>query len=208
MKFNVHYIQGYPSSIHSFFQYLYKKRRDLSFVKGIFLSSEIFLEHQRKLIKTTLNLPVISVYGHSEKLVLAVDFEGNNEYQVIEDYGYLELIDEKGNTIKEENKLGEIVGTTFSNYGMPLIRYRTGDYSSYKQYIKGKPRILNGIQGRWQEMKIYNKDGSFITPTALNLHDDLYNYIEGIQYNQKEMGSLQIKIIPNNDFNDKIGENY
>lgn len=201
---NIIYFQGYPSSIYNFFLHIQKTKKDISFVKGVFLSSEIFLDHQRRLLIETLKLPVISVYGHSEKLIMAVDFNGNNQYQVIEDYGYLELLDENGNVIKEEGVLGEIVGTTLNNLGMPLLRYKTGDYSSYIQYAEGKPRILNGIQGRWQEMKIYNMDGSFVTPTALNLHNDLYNYIDGLQYFQKEKGKLEVRIIPNPYFNEKI----
>ena len=204
LKFGIEYIQGYPSSIYSFFVYVKKEKLDISFIKGVFLSSEVFLKHQRKLLIDNLKLPVISVYGHSEKLVLAVDFSGKNEYQVIEEYGYLELLNEKGEVIKETGKLGEIVGTTFDNYGMPLLRYKTGDYSSYLQHENGNARILNGIQGRWEEMKIYNKDNSFVTPTALNLHDELYDYIDGLQYFQGKKGELEIRIIPNEKFNNLI----
>jgi len=204
LKFEIEYIQGYPSSIYNFVVYLKNKNLSLSFIKGVFLSSEVFLKHQRKLLVDDLKLPVLSIYGHSEKLILAVDFKGKNEYQIIEEYGYLELVDEKGEVIKEVGKLGEIVGTTFDNYGMPLLRYRTGDYSSYLQYEKGMPRVLNGIQGRWEEMKIYNEDNSFVTPTALNLHDELYNYIDGLQYFQGKKGELEIRIIPNDKFNSLI----
>ncbi len=208
LKFKIKYLQGYPSSIYNFFLFLNKKNLNVKFIKGVFLSSEIFLEHQRQLLINQLNLPILSVYGHSEKLILAVDFKGNNTYQVIEEYGYLELLDENNNVIIEVGKLGEITGTSFDNFGMPLIRYKTGDYSSYLQYEDGKPRLLNGIQGRWQEMKIYNSDGSFVTPTALNLHDELYNYINGLQYIQKEKGKLIVNLVPNNRFNDAIKSRF
>ncbi|PCI07037.1 MAG: CoF synthetase [Flavobacteriaceae bacterium] len=208
IKFKVYYIQGYPSSVFNFFVYVKTANLDTSFIKGIFLSSEIFLKHQRKLLKEDLSLPIISVYGHSEKLVLAVDFKGNNEYQVIEEYGYLELLDQRGNVIREKGVLGEIVGTTFDNYGMPLIRYRTGDFSSYLQYKSGTNRVLDGIQGRWQEMKIFNYDGSFVTPTALNLHDDLYNCINGLQYFQSKKGKLEVRIIPNKNYNEIVENKF
>ncbi|PIA79020.1 hypothetical protein BFR04_05725 [Gaetbulibacter sp. 4G1] len=207
-KFNIKFLQGYPSSISNFLIYVNEKNLDTSFFKGVFLSSEIFLDHQRSLLIETMKLPVISVYGHSEKLIMAVDFKGNNEYQVIENYGYLELVDDNDNVIKEEGVLGEIVGSTFDNYGMPLLRFKTGDYSSYLKYSESEPRILNGIQGRWQEMKIYNKDGSFVTPTALNLHDELNRYINGLQYVQNEKGKLEVHIIPNDLFNEKIESTF
>lgn len=168
------------------------------------MSSEVFLEYQRKFLVQELKLPVISVYGHSEKLALAVDFKGDNLYTIIEDYGYIELIDEHNNTIKKEGLMGEIVATTFDNIGMPLIRYKTGDYSSYYKYSETESRILKGIQGRWNEMKIYNKDGSFITPTALNLHDELNKCVDGLQYIQNEKGILLIHIIINQFYDHKV----
>lgn len=83
-----------------------------------------------------------------------------------------------------------MVGTTFDNLGQPLIRYKTGDFSSYLEYNTSGKKILNGIEGRWYDMKIYNEDNTFVTPTALNLHDQLYTHIEGLQYYQKHKGNL------------------
>ena len=205
-KFNIEYIQGYPSSVYNFLLYIHNNKLSTSFLKGIFLSSEVFLDHQRNLIVNTLKIPVISVYGHSEKLILAVDFNGDDKYEVIDNYGYLELIDEEGNVIKELDKVGEIVGTTIDNYGMPLIRFRTGDYSSYAIYNKSGRRVLNGIQGRWEEMKIYITENSFVTPTALNLHSELYCSIDGLQYFQEQIGELEVKIIPNKDYSSAVEE--
>ena len=204
VKFKIIYLQGYPSSIYNFFLYLNKADKDLSFLRGVFLSSEVFLEHQRKFLVQELKLPVISVYGHSEKLALAVDFKGDNLYTLIEDYGYVELIDEHNNAIKQEGLMGEIVVTTYDNLGMPLVRYKTGDYSSYYNYSEIESRILKGIQGRWNEMKIYNKDDSFITPTALNLHDELNKCVDGLQYIQNEKGVLHIHIVANQFYDHKV----
>ena len=169
-----------------------------------FLSSEKYLDYQIDILKNRLNLPVISVYGHSEKLVLAVDFNGDGAYTVINDYGYLELVNAKNQVIKDTFEIGEIVATTYDNFGQPLLRYRTGDYSSYLEYNEDKASILNGIEGRWHEMKIYNADNSYVTPAALNLHDEVYLFIEGLQYYQSKKGKLEVRIIPGKGFNDKI----
>jgi phenylacetate-CoA ligase len=204
IQYKINYLQCYPSSAYHFAVIADKKKWDLSFIKGVFLSSEIFLPHQKALLKDKLKLPVISVYGHSEKLGLAVDFKGDGKYKVLNDYGYLELIDENNNVIREVGKIGEIVTTTLDNYGQPLIRYKTGDYSSYCQYNVNGACLLDTIEGRWQEMKIYNKDDTFVSPTALNLHNELYMHIEGLQYYQRIKGELEVLIIPNDSYNDAI----
>lgn len=203
-RYSIEYLQCYPSSAYHFANEITKRNLSLNFLKGLFLSSENYLEYQRNFLKHGLELPVISIYGHSEKLILAVDFDGCGNYQVINDYGYFELIDIEGNVIKEIGISGEIVGTTFDNLGQPLVRYKTGDFSSYLVYDSNGKQILNAIEGRWYEMKIYNEDHTFVTPTALNLHDELYTHIEGLQYYQAKKGYLDVKIIPGPTFTNKI----
>jgi len=203
-QYSIEYLQCYPSSAYHFANAITKSNLSLSFLKGLFLSSENYLNHQRNLLKNELGLPVISIYGHSEKLILAVDFEGSGEYQVINDYGYFELVDEEENVIRETGIIGEIVGTTYDNLGQPLIRYKTGDFSSYLTYDANGKQILNGIEGRWYDMKIYNEDDTFVTPTALNLHDDLYTHIEGLQYHQTKKGLLDVKVIPGPSYTSNI----
>ena len=44
------------------------------------------------------------------------------------------MVDLEGNVIEENNKVGEIVATSYDNYAMPLIRYKTGDFTSYSNY--------------------------------------------------------------------------
>ncbi len=197
--FKIEYLQCYASSAYNFAVAAQKHNWDITFIKAIFLSSENYMPHQRELLKNTLGLNVVSVYGHSEKLIMAVDFNGNGFYQVINNYGFLELIDEDGNLIQETGITGEIVGTTLDNYGQPLIRYKTGDLSSYSVYVKNGKRVLDGIQGR-TFFKIYNKDNTFVTPTALNMHNDIYLHINGYQYYQPIKGELHIKIIPKESF--------
>lgn len=204
IQYKINYLQCYPSSAYHFAVIANKRGWNLNFIKGIFLSSEIFLPHQKALLKDKLKLPVISVYGHSEKLGLAVDFKGEGRYKVLNDYGYLELVDKNSNVITEVGKIGEIVTTTLDNYGQPLIRYKTGDFSSYYQYNVNSGSILNAIEGRWREMKIFNKDDTFVSPTALNLHNELYTHIEGLQYYQKIKGELEVLIIPNDSYNDAV----
>ena len=63
-----------------------------------------------------------------------------------------EVLDEAGRTAAE----GELVATNLGRWGMPLIRYRTGDRvkASHEQCSCGSPfiKLLGGIRGRVDDM--------------------------------------------------------
>lgn len=208
LKNKVEFIHCYPSVAYTFSKFLYKRCLDTSFLKAFLCSSENMITYQKEFIESSLGIRLYSFYGHSEKLVLAGNnIENNNvseNYKVESRYGYFELIDENGKVIKEKGILGEIVGTTYHNIGMPLIRYRTGDFASYIEYDPDKDiKIIGPIKGRWLGEKIYNDDMSFITPTALNLHSELYEKIDGLQYRQTKPGFLEVLIIKGSTYDDK-----
>ncbi|MGB3606477.1 hypothetical protein [Psychroserpens sp.] len=200
LKFKLNYLQAYPSSAYNFLNFCKQKNLNLDFLKGIFLSSESYMGYHQALFENELKLKVISVYGHAERLLLISRDHNTGDHKIFNQYGFFDLIDEAGNSIVEENKLGEIVGTTLDNFGAPLIKYRTGDFSSYKKYDSKGVSLLNEILSRRNDQRIYNKDGSYVSPTALNMHGDFYTKIRGMQYVQKTKGKLKIKIVK--------GENY
>ena len=174
---------------------------EISFVKN----QNIF-DYQRDLIEKDLGIRFYNWYGHSEKLILAGYCEHTNLYHAEPTYGYFELIDENGEVIRKPGGFGEIVGTSFHNSGMPFIRYRTGDYAEYvgdECTVCGRRLpVFKNVKGRWSGDRIYNADGSFVTTTALNLHNDLYQVINGIQYLQKKKGELIVLIVKSLQYTD------
>lgn len=205
-KYKIQYIHAYPSSAYQFSIFLKNEKLDVSFIKGFFCGSEALLPEQKEIIQNQLGLKIYHWYGHSEKLVLGGYCKHSDLIHIEPTYGYFELIDEKGNQINEVGKVGEIVGTTLHNPYMPLIRYKTGDYAEfagdYCPHCKRHLPLLKKVYGRWDKNKIYRIDDSFITTTALNLHSDLYNKIDGLQYFQKEKGKLIVFIVKGANFSE------
>src|SRR5690606_15009188 len=117
------------------------------------------------------------------------------------DYGFFELVDEQGRAVNTPGMTGEITGTTLNNIGMPLIRYRTGDYAEYLgdhcPHCGRRMPVLRRIMGRWNGERVNNGDRTYVTTTALNLHDGLYPKIDSLQYCQREKGVLEIRVIKN-----------
>ncbi|MGD9992099.1 MAG: phenylacetate--CoA ligase family protein [Salinivirgaceae bacterium] len=203
-KFNISFIHAYPSTSYEFALFLKEKKKDISFINAFLSGSENIYEYQTDLIEKQLGIRFYNWYGHSEKLILGGYCKDTQVYHLENTYGYAELIDENNQIISEVGKRGELVGTTLKNPGMPLIRYRTDDFAEYVgnycPYCKRNVLLVKNIVGRWSGERIYNKDGSFVTTTALNLHSDLYNKINGIQYIQNEKGILKILIIKTDEY--------
>ncbi len=209
-KHHIQYIQAYPSTAFLFCTLCKKLNLDLNFLKGIFTSSEAVLDFQRNLIVNELKIPLYNFYGHSEKLVIGGYCEKKDYIHFEPSYGYAELIDQNGNTINTPGEIGEIVATGFNNPGMPLIRYKTGDFAEYVgkecKFCGRKGLIVRNIIGHHTHNLIYKKDGTYTSTAALNLHNNLLNKINGMQYIQTEKGHLTVNIIKNDNFliNDEI----
>ena len=203
-KFNIKFIHCYPSSAYQFSLFLKKNRKETHFIKAFLCGSEGMSDLQKTLIIKELRIPVYNWYGHSEKLVLGGPCHTNDAIHIEPTYGYFELLDEKNEIVRTPGQVGEIVGTSFHNPYMPFIRYRTGDFAEYVgeycEHCKRKLTLVKNIQGRWDSNKIFLEDETYVSITALNLHSDLYNYIEGMQYVQKEKGKLEIYLIKGTNY--------
>lgn len=203
-KFNISYIHAYPSAAYEFSKFIHRKNLDISFIKAFLCGSENIYKYQKDFIINQLGIKFYNWYGHSEKLVLGGYCTDEDTYHIEPRYGYFELINKEGKQIKTPGEIGEIVGTTINNYGMPLIRYKTDDFAEYVgdycDKCKRHVTVIKNIQGRWSGNSIYGADGSLVTSTALNFHDDLYLALAGLQYVQKEKGVLDVLVIKNNSF--------
>jgi len=177
---------------------------DLSFLKSFLCGSEAVTDEQQRFISEELGIKILSWYGHSEKLVLGGFCEGNKMIHIEPSYGYFELINEQKKDITHSKGFGEIVGTTFYNRVMPLIRYKTGDFAdcseSFCSSCNRSLPLLNKIYGRWDKSVIYRADNTTTSLTALNLHSELYTNIDNMQYLQEEKGKLTVLIIRNSKY--------
>jgi phenylacetate-CoA ligase len=89
---------------------------------------------------------------------------------------------------------------------MPFIRYRTGDYATYvadRCEACGRQHVLiRDVQGHNTQEMLVAADGSEISWTALNMHDDTFINVRQFQFYQDEPGKAVLRIIPSHDYND------
>ncbi len=124
-----------------------------------FIGAEPHSEGMRKKIEESYDLNAYNSYGLSEMNGPGVAFEcpEKNGMHVWEDAFLLEVIDP--NTLKPlpEGMDGEVVFTTLTREGMPLIRYRTRDLASIypgKCPCGRTHRRISRIKGRDDDMLI------------------------------------------------------
>ena len=124
-----------------------------------FIGAEPHSESMRRKIEESYDLDAYNSYGLSEMNGPGVAFEcpEKNGMHVWEDAFLLEVIDP--NTLKplREGEEGEIVFTTLTREGMPLIRYRTRDLASIypdKCPCGRTHRRISRIKGRNDDMLI------------------------------------------------------
>lgn len=206
-KYKVQYINAYPASLLNLIQSANIVSFSLSNLKGIFLGSENIYDWQLEKIKHFFNIENIFYwYGHGEMTNLGGICEKSNHYHFLPTYGYTEFIDSGYNqNDKLSTKLLEIVGTSFINPVMPLIRYKTQDFGinpSDSCKLCGRNHMTLGrIIGREQELAIGN-NGERITLTALifGRHGSYFNHIKKMQVINTKPGQLVINIIPKSTF--------
>ena len=194
------FLHVYPSSASALTKFILRSGKQApKNIKGIISESEIVYPQQREMIEEVFGCRVFSCYGQSEKVVLAAGCEKSDNYHIWPTYGYFELIDENGNSVTKPGQRGEIVGTGFINTVMPFIRYRTGDWATYVgdscPECGRKHTIIRDIVGHRTQEVLIAADGSEISWTALNMHDDTFKHVRQFQFMQEKPGKAVLRIV-------------
>lgn len=117
------YLVGFPSSVYDIC--VMAKERGLSYkgvVKAFFPTAETVLPQHRAVIGEVLGCPLIDQYASSEGAPFILQCE-EGRLHIHPLTGIFEVVDENLKPAQE----GEILVTSFSTRGTPLIRYRIGD---------------------------------------------------------------------------------
>ena len=103
-------------------------KKDLKVRAGLF-GAEMFTKGLKKRIEDTWDMDVHDIYGLTEMCGpgVSTDCDEHNGLHLWEDHFYIEILDPITLEPVDTEEEGEIVLTTLSKTGMPLLRYRTRD---------------------------------------------------------------------------------
>ncbi|WP_321371720.1 phenylacetate--CoA ligase [uncultured Desulfuromusa sp.] len=133
--------------------------RSLKLKVGI-LGAEPWSEMMRQEIETKLNIKAIDIYGLSEILGPGVGIEcieAQNGLHIWEDHFIPEIINPETGEVLPDGEKGELVITTITKEGIPLIRYRTRDITRLikEPCICGRTHArIERLSGRSDDMLI------------------------------------------------------
>lgn len=132
--------------------------RDLPLRAGIF-GAEPWSESMRHQIEELLGIRAIDIYGLSEVLGpgVAAECEHQCGLHVNEDHFIIEIVDPQSLQPVPDGQSGEVVFTTLTKEGIPVVRYRTRDISRIVpgECVCGRTfRRLERITGRTDDMLI------------------------------------------------------
>lgn len=165
----------------------------------VLLGSEAVYTHERRFLEEYFGCPVFSWYGHTEKCVLAYDADEPGLLAPEWLYGYVELVDDKGQVIRGAGVPGRIVGTGFLNSATVLLRYATDDWAQWDvppgDATWSGARLSNLVAHRKRETLIAH-DGSGISVTHLHgAHDPAIGKVREMQYVQVAPGQVRIDVV-------------
>jgi len=123
---------------------------------GIF-GAEPWTNEMRKSIEERLALDAIDIYGLSEVMgpgVAQECVEAKDGLTIWEDHFYPEVIDPESGKALPDGEQGELVFTTLTKEGLPVIRYRTRDLTRLLPGTSRTMRRMEKITGRSDDMLI------------------------------------------------------
>ena len=133
-------------------------RDDLKLRVGVF-GAEPWTENMRREIEEKLRIKAIDIYGLSEVIGPGVASEClvQEGLHINEDHFFPEIIDPETLQVLPEGSTGELVFTTLTKEGLPLIRYRTRDLTrlTYEKCRCGRTMVrMEKCLGRSDDMLI------------------------------------------------------
>ncbi|MGB5865144.1 MAG: phenylacetate--CoA ligase PaaK [Sulfitobacter sp.] len=141
--------------------------RSSSLQVGIF-GAEPWTNAMRAQVEDAFDMHAVDIYGLSEIMGPGVAnecVETKDGLHIWEDHYYPEIINPATGEVMQEGEEGELVFTTLTKEGMPMIRYRTRDLTRLLPGTARSMRRMEKITGRSDDMIILR--GVNVFPTQI-----------------------------------------
>lgn len=134
---------------------------------GVF-GAEPWTNAMRLEIEDAFDMHAVDIYGLSEVIGPGVAnecVETKDGLHIWEDHFYPEIIDPTTGEVLPDGEMGELVFTTITKEGMPIIRYRTRDLTRLMAGTARSMRRMEKVTGRSDDMMILR--GVNVFPTQI-----------------------------------------
>lgn len=189
------------------------KREDYKMRVGVF-GAEPWTENMRREIEDKWKIKAIDIFGLSEVIGPGVSCECEHQdgLHVNEDHFIPEIIDPVTLEVLPEGSEGELVFTTVTKEGLPLLRYRTRDLTSlnYQPCRCGRTLVrMRKCTGRSDDMLIIrgvNLFPSQIESVLLDMAETKPHYLLIVD-RENNLDTLELQVeVEQQFFQDRISE--
>ena len=192
---------AYPTSLESLCRLLQQRELHIK-IPCVLTSSEVLKREAWQLARETLGCNLVDYYGQAERVAFAYALSPR-QYRFLPWYGHVELRPFMSDQMSDAGQGGlyEIIGTTFWNDLMPLVRYRTGDLvrlpedwgeREIEEVVLGI-RAFSGVLGREQEILVCPKG---VRLTGIDHIPRDVSHILRIQVIQESLDDVRILVLP------------
>jgi phenylacetate-CoA ligase len=134
-------------------------------------------------------------------VVYAAECEHHTGKHVSEEYGIVEIVDDRGVPVPEGQN-GFLVGTTLHNTAFPLLRFRVGDVSALMpgECTCGRSaRRIADVTTKAEDL-VVTPDGRLVSPSVLTHPFKPIHHLRMSQIIQERIDLLRVKLVPGGEF--------
>ena len=204
-KFGPQLLCAYPSALETLVRYLHDNGRRIS-IPAVVTSSEVFRPEAWALVEQTLGCRLADYYGQAERIAFASATEAG-QYRFQHGYSHVEFIPYDGQHVPSDSRhrLYEVVGTSFWNCLLPIVRYRTGDLVRVPaswgerelEELSLGLRTFECVLGRQQELLVCPQA---VRITGIGCMPNEVRNVLRFQFVQEDLDEARILVLPDEKF--------
>jgi phenylacetate-CoA ligase len=182
--------------------------RESSLKIGIF-GAEPWTNAMRREMEEGFAMDAVDIYGLSEVMGPGVAnecIETKDGLHVWEDHFYPEVIDPETGAVLPDGERGELVFTSLTKEGMPVVRYRTRDLTRLLAGTARTMRRMEKVTGRSDDMVIVRGVNMFPTQVEEQLlkSDALSGHYQIVLTREGRMDDVAVHVEARPDFFDPV----
>ena len=201
-SFGAHCLVGIPTQVLAVAKSLAGSKIGKGGIESVLLSTDYVPQAIAKTLEEAWGCRVFTHYGMTEMgLGGGVECEALDGYHLREGDLYFEVVDRETGEICPDGVIGEVVFTTLTRSGMPLIRYKTGDIARFIYHpcsCGSALRRMERVRGRWDGVIRLGPECSLTLPDmdeALFLLPDLLDYRVTVSTGSDKKFHLQFDVL-------------
>lgn len=189
-------IVAYTGALYQFARLLAELRLRPCSPRSLIVGAEKLHGFQRELIESVFAAPVFETYGSREFMLIGAECPKHSGLHLAAEQQYVEILDDDGRPTPP-GEIGNVVVTDLYNYGMPFIRYVTGDQAVAGFEACGCGRglpLLREVRGRRLDA-IHTPDGRNVPGEFFpHLMKD-YAGVRQFQVLQTSLDQLELRVV-------------